>query len=228
MSAAVNGVTSLKKPARREHALSLQDAAYEAIKQLVITCALRPGSVVSEAEIVAAVRIGRTPVHQALHRLAHDELVEILPQKGIVIPAVTLDEILNIIDVRLINEPACVRRAAENADAAAINALRLNVRRTREAAAKREIETLMELDRSFHMIISDAARNPVHAELLRRLHERSLRLWFISLHAHDQHLRVCEEHAAIAEAIARRDPDAAEKAMRDHIESFRANVTRQV
>ena len=62
-------------------------------------------------------------------------------------------------------------------------------------------------------------------ELLRSLHERSLRFWFISLNAPTQYESVHDEHATILEAIHRRDPDKAEAAMRRHIESFRKNVS---
>src|SRR5690606_15414798 len=57
---------------------------------------------------------------------------------------------------------------------------------------------------------------------------RSTRLWFISLRAVEQHVRVCEQHAAIVDGVRRRDPDAAEAAIREHIESFRDNLTRQI
>jgi DNA-binding FadR family transcriptional regulator len=83
----------------------------------------------------------------------------------------------------------------------------------------------MLLDREFHLLIARAAKNEVLIELLRNLHERSLRFWFISLNAPTQHEAVQNEHSAIFAAIQRRDPDSAEAAMRQHIESFRVNVS---
>jgi DNA-binding FadR family transcriptional regulator len=80
-------------------------------------------------------------------------------------------------------------------------------------------------DREFHLLVARAAKNHVLTELLRGLHERSLRFWFISLNAPTQYERVHSEHNAILEAIRQHDPDQAEAAMRRHIESFRANVS---
>jgi GntR family transcriptional regulator, rspAB operon transcriptional repressor len=90
----------------------------------------------------------------------------------------------------------------------------------------RNIENMMLLDREFHLVIARAAKNSVLAEFLRSLHERSLRFWFISLNAPAQYQRINAEHTAIVSAIRQRAPDRAETAMRGHIESFRANVSR--
>jgi len=84
------------------------------------------------------------------------------------------------------------------------------------------------LDRSFHVAISSAAGNPVQGEVLRGLHERSLRFWFISLRAPDHHHRVCDQHDAIVTALAERDPEMAEGAMREHIKAFRDNIVLQI
>jgi DNA-binding GntR family transcriptional regulator len=84
---------------------------------------------------------------------------------------------------------------------------------------------MMLLDREFHFSVARATKNAVLTELLRNLHERSLRFWFISLNAPAQYELVQTEHSAIFEALRGRNPDAAEKAMRRHIESFRSSVT---
>jgi DNA-binding GntR family transcriptional regulator len=84
------------------------------------------------------------------------------------------------------------------------------------------------LDREFHLVLARAARNVVLADILRRLHERSLRFSFISLTASDHHEAVQRQHDAILQAIRARDADATETAMRNHIESFRRNVSRYV
>ena len=71
-------------------------------------------------------------------------------------------------------------------------------------------------------------KNSVLADVLRNLHERSLRFWFISLRATDHHRDVLAQHRAIVRALQSWQPDAAEAAMRDHILAFQRNVTRQV
>jgi len=132
------------------------------------------------------------------------------------------------VEVRLLNEGFCARLAAERADPQAIAALTANVRLGAEAAAERDIATLLALDREFHTTISGAARNAVLGEILRNLHERAQRVWFVSLRDTSHHQRVVDEHAAIVEALRSGDPDQAEAATRAHILSFAANLNRQL
>lgn len=217
-----------KDGTRNAGRMSLRDQAYEAIKRHIITCDLKPGEVVSAAGLSALFSLGRTPVNQAIDRLMTDGLVEVMPRKGIVVKPISLDEIMEIIEIRLINEVHCVRRAAAQADAETVERLRRNVESTAAAARARDVPEMMKLDGAFHAMLSAAARNGILHEFLRNLHDRSARLWFISLRAESHHLRVCEQHRVIVEAIARRDADAAGAAIRHHIEDFRANLTRQL
>jgi DNA-binding GntR family transcriptional regulator len=220
-----------RRPASREAAVqpeaasSLRDAAYDAIKHRVITCAFRPGEYINELQLSTLLKIGRTPVHQALDRLMVEGMVEVIPRKGVIVKPVSLNEVLQIIEVRLINEPFGARIAAEQANDADLNELADVIARARHWASLRNVENLMLLDREFHFLIARATKNDVMSELLRNLHERSLRFWFLSLNAPKQYEKVQDEHAAILDAIRKRDPDKAEAAMRRHIESFRTSVT---
>jgi DNA-binding GntR family transcriptional regulator len=102
------------------------------------------------------------------------------------------------------------------------------VETSEKVTEKRDVEQMMLLDREFHDTLARAAKNAVLADVLRNLHERSLRFWFISLRDPDHHRNVLEQHRAIVKALQSRQPDAAEAAMRDHILAFQRNVTRQV
>lgn len=216
--------TRSKAPARV--ATSLRDTAYEEIKNRIITCAFRPGEYINELQLSALLKIGRTPVHQALDRLMIDGMVEVIPRKGVIVKPVSLNEVLQIIEVRLINEPHGARLAAEHASHADIAELTDVLKRAKHWAALLNVDNMMLLDREFHLLIARASKNAVLTELLRNLHERSLRFWFISLNAPSQYEAVQDEHAAILDAIAERKLDRAEAAMQRHIESFRANVSR--
>lgn len=205
---------------------SLRDVAYDLIKHQIITCTFKPGEYLNEAFVSAKLGIGRTPVHQALDRLMLEDMVEVIPRKGVIVKPVSLEDVMQIIEVRLINEPYGVRLAAERADDTEIAAMTDILGRARKWAAVRNVKEMMLLDREFHMALARAARNTVLADILRKLHERSLRFWFISLTAPDHHETVQDQHDLIMQAIRARDADAAEAAMRNHIESFRRNVAR--
>ncbi|RAH98946.1 GntR family transcriptional regulator [Acuticoccus sediminis] len=213
------------KPARRR---SLRDIAYDLIKEKIITCELRPGEVISEAALSASLDIGRTPVHQALDRLMVDELVEVMPRKGVIVRPLSLDEVHDIIEVRLVNEIYCVRLAAERISPTEAALLRDNMKRMHDAEKINDYNALIGVDREFHATIAAAARNLILADFLGGLQDRALRFWFVSLKVPSHLSRIYEQHSAIVDAVSAHDPDRAEAAMRHHIEEFRANVSRLI
>ncbi len=212
----------------RGGAVLLREAAREEIMRRIIRLDYRPGQYVNAAQVSADLGIGATPVNQALNRLMHEGMVEIIPRKGAIVRPVSLEEILQIIDVRLVNECHCARLAAERAGDGELDALEALLDRADRLVAARDVEGLMLLDREFHLRLGRAARNPVLAELLVGLHERSLRFWFISLSDEEHLAAVQDEHRAVAERLRARDPEGAAAAVRAHIESFRATISRSV
>jgi DNA-binding GntR family transcriptional regulator len=214
--------------AGRQESQSLRDLAYEAIKHRIITCSFKPGEYLNEARVSALLGFGRTPVHQAIDRLMMEKMVEVIPRKGVIVKPVSFDDVVQIIETRLLIEPQSARLAAARAAASDITELGDILARARHEAAARNVEQMMLLDRSFHAVLARAARNNVCADMLRSLNERSLRFWFISLADDAHHEAVQAEHRAILRAIETRDADAAEAAMRTHIESFRKNISHRL
>lgn len=207
---------------------SLRDAAYEAIKHRIITCAFRPGEYINEAFVSAQLGIGRTPVHQAIDRLMLEGMVDVMPRKGVIVKPVSLDEIMQIVEVRLLNERYAVRLAAERAERDELRHLTDILGRAAQWIEARDSEQLMLLDREFHGVVARASKNGILADSLSKLHERSLRFWFISLNRPGHHESVHAQHEAILAAIRDRDPDGAEQAMRAHIDNLRENLTRSI
>jgi len=205
---------------------SLRDLAYEAIKHKIITCDFKPGEYINEARVSALLGLGRTPVHQAIDRLMLDGMLDVIPRKGVIVKPVSFDEVIQIIEARLTIEPRAMRLATERADEIDIAALADILDRAQQWTAVRNIEQMMLLDREFHFVLARATRNDAFADILRRLHERSLRFWFISLTDIAHHGDVQNEHRNVFEAVKARNAEEAEAAMRRHIESFQKNVAR--
>jgi len=216
------------KTKRRAHApeTALHSQAYEKIKHEIITLRFRPGEYVNEAQVSKLLRIGRTPVHQALNRLMLEGMVDVIPRKGVIVKAISLIDVLEMIDVRTVNEAYCARLAAARADESDIAELTRILDESEKTVTTSDTVRQMMLDRDFHSTLARAAKNAVLAECIRTLHDRSLRFWFISLRDPVHHVAVKEEHRAILDAIKARDPEAAADAVRNHVESFRANVMR--
>lgn len=224
----MTGKEKQHRPLSAQGSRSLADIAYEAIKLQIITLKFEPGAYLNEAAVSEIIGIGRTPVHHAIRRLALEGMLETIPRKGLFVKPVSLKEVMEIIDVRLVNEVACVRLAARRATDKDIRAMKAILKEAAGKAARGDQEKQMLLDRDFHCAISRAAGNQVMADILRNLHERSLRFWFISLNDEPHRRDVQNEHAAILAAIEAHDPDGVAEVMRAHIEAFRKNVARYI
>ena len=203
---------------------SLEDAAYEGLKRKILTLEFMPGAYLSEAFAAETLGLGRNPVHHAVKRLVFEGMLDVMPRKGLIIRPLDLQEILEIAEARLINEVFCARRAAEQASASEIKEMRRILEKSHSALKARDTEVQMFLDRDFHCAIFKASRNTLLEEMLRILHERSLRAWFISLKEPKQAKGVLEQHFSILAAIEAHKPDAAEQSMRQHIEASRENL----
>lgn len=207
----------------RSGRMSLRDSAYEAIKRRILTCDFKPGGRINEVAVSALIGVGRTPVHQALDRLRLEGMVEVIPRKGVIVKPVINEEVIQIADVRALNETYCARLAAERADHADVRALKEIVTDAKSAIAVKDVELMMTLDREFHLRLARASRNDEFVEIIRKLHERALRFWFISFTSH-HHRSFQRQHEAILDAVSQHDGEAAERAMRAHIDAFRGSV----
>lgn len=213
-----------KPPAKG--AASLREQAYAQIKQRIIACDLRPGDAINEAQLTHLLGLGRTPVHQALHRLEMEGMVTILPRKGVMVTPISLNDILDMIEVRVCNEQLCVKLALERAQESDFIAMRQIIELTPALLQRRDVNGLMEVDLQFHLAISAAARNRVLAELLRTLHEKQARFWFLTLSEMHHSERIYDEHMQILTAMENRDSEAAMQAIHHHIDDFRRAITR--
>ncbi|WP_324754084.1 GntR family transcriptional regulator [Roseovarius sp. Pro17] len=212
----------------RERVVSLRSEAYQTIRRQIINCTLKPGEAVTLTDLASDLDIGRTPVSQAVDRLTLEGLMEVIPRKGIVVAPVSIDDLVQIIEVRLLTEAQAVRWAAERAGADDIAAMRRNLDGNWTAARAKDIDAMISFDSEFHRLLNGASGNRILADLVGNLHDRSIRFWSISLRAANHGVHVCEQHTEILEGIAAGDPDRAEKAVRAHITAFNQNIMAQL
>ncbi|HEY0296226.1 MAG TPA: GntR family transcriptional regulator, partial [Bordetella sp.] len=142
------------EPSPASTGAAMREQAYTEIKRRIIHCEFRPGEALNEAQIGAVLGLGRTPVHQALHRLEVEGLVSIMPRKGVLVSPLSLNDVLDTIEVRHTNEVLCVTLAAQRAQEPDFQAMRDIVGPTPGLIAKRDIPALMTIDLKFHGAIS--------------------------------------------------------------------------
>jgi len=170
-----------------------------------------PGSVVEEARLREELEIGRTPIREALQRLALENLVKSIPHRGTFVTDVNITDLARITEVRVVLEAHAARLAAERiapADRAGIQ------------------DELMRLDQRIHRQIYRAARNSFLENTLERYMNLSLRLWYLVV---DQEVRLREavaEHVELLKAVLAGDASRAEDSMRRHVTGFEREIRR--
>lgn len=219
--------TILPRPAP-EPDETLTERAYRALEEAIVTLDLPPGAVVSEAQLAGRLGIGRTPIREALQRLAREKLVRILPRRGIVVAAVDVAEQLRLLEVRREIERLIARAAARRADPDQRSRLRAIALGMERAAASDDGTVFLRLDRALNLLVLAAARNEFATGAMALMHGLSRRFWFI--HWRNAGLaRTAAVHAALARAIAGGEADqaaAASDALLDTIEAFTRAATR--
>jgi DNA-binding GntR family transcriptional regulator len=215
-----------KTASRAPKKSSLADMAFEAIKEKILKLYFLPGQYLNEGALCALLDMGRTPVHLALQRLQHEGLVEVMPRKGVIVQPGSISEILKILDSRATVEAELARNAAERASPKDIDELKALARIGATNGKTSELDSFIGADREFHRKFAELAENPVLSDFARSLHERSIRYWYLHLWQTLDDKATVKQHTAIADAIARRDADAAADAVRAHIESLRTRLMR--
>jgi DNA-binding GntR family transcriptional regulator len=197
-----------------EQAPSLADKAYYAIRDLIVTLELPPAAVISERELIDRLGIGRTPVREALRRLAQEGLVEVFPRRGMFVSGVDVRDLARISEVREVLEPEAARLAAARATEAERDELR---------ALLAEIGTdanLIELDERIHRAVYRAAHNDLLATTLGQYYVLALRIWMIALDRARGLEEAVEAHRDLLEAIVAGEGQRAAEAMRAHVRDF--------
>lgn len=223
---ATGGAKKAAMPKSPAKAASLADMAYTAIKENILKLYFLPGQYLNEGALCALLKVGRTPVHQALQRLQHEGLVEIMPRKGVIVQPGSIAEILKILDSRATVEADLARNAAARITPDTAVELRELARTGVYKKTASQLEDFIEADRVFHSKFAELAENPVLSDIARSLHERSIRYWYLHLWQTFDGRATGDEHAAIADAIAAGDGEGAASALRAHIESLRARLLR--
>ncbi len=204
--------------------LSQNEQAYRRIRQEIITLRLAPGEYINEFAIGASMSFGRTPVHHALHRLMHEGLVQIVPRKGVIVQPLSLEEAGELIAVRALNEPYAAALAAERITEAELDRMDALLRSAREIR-EGDLDSFIAVDEQFHASIAAAARNRVLATLLFTVHQRSMRFWAITLTFRPRVPEMMSEHKALLARLRAHDVPGARKAMKAHIDAFRASIS---
>jgi DNA-binding GntR family transcriptional regulator len=212
-----------KAPGRRNGHRSLTDEAYAQLEELIVTLQLRPGVAVSEAMLSERLGIGRTPIREALQRLAREHLVVVLPQRGNLVSQIDVRKQLRLLETRREVERLIVRCAARRATAEEREEFGQLAVMLDRAADRNDSRSFLRGDKRFNDLCLQAARNEFAAGAIGLMHGLSRRFWYLHYKQAADLPETARLHAITAAAIARGDEAgaaAALDALLDNIEAF--------
>jgi len=202
------------KAAPQKRAADVVEKVYRQVKEMAVEYRFRPGERVNEVELAQKFNVSRTPVRQALSRLVHEEFVTFVPNRGFYAREITPEDVRQVYEYRALIECGAYRLACQRATPEQIaEAERLW---TEQTSTTQNSEELGEADEAFHIAIAEMAGNPHITTALRDVNAKLRFFRRIDLENPTRCNKTYDEHAAVLDALRRRDPEGAE-ILRTHI-----------
>jgi DNA-binding GntR family transcriptional regulator len=201
----------------------LREKAYHLIRQQIITLELAPLSFIDEQALMKDLQLGRTPIREALHQLAAEDLVFFAPRRGMFVADISITDLQKIWEVRLVLEGFCARLAAQRATEDQLAEMETIIQEMRQMPEGNS-KALMAIDERFHDLLYEAADNEFLTDTLRRLHALSFRLWHLVLDRLGDVRPAMEQHTQVLEALQARDGAQAEAIIQQHVSEFQQQI----
>jgi GntR family transcriptional regulator, rspAB operon transcriptional repressor len=190
---------------------------YVLLRDAIVSAELEPGRQLSENELASLLGVSRTPIREALQRLRDDRLVEIVPQLGTFVTRISTIAVADAQFVREALECAAVREAAKKVRDQDLAGLELIIRGQEAAREANDYDRFYVLDDDLHRALCDLSGHEIAWSLSQRAKGHLNRVRRLSLPEPGYLTEMISEHRAVVAAVARREPDAAEQALRHHL-----------
>lgn len=202
----------------------LADRAYVQLRDRIVTLRIRPGSPIDEDVLGRELEMGRTPVREAIKRLALENLVTVFPRRGTFASDINITDLAHISDVRAQLEGHAAYRAAQRITGAQRAELEQLLGELERSQGSDDVEALMALDAEIHRFIYRCAANPYLEETLGRYFNLSLRIWHLVLDRLPHLFARVHEHEGLLRAIAKGDGPRAREILAEHVVTFEREI----
>ncbi len=203
---------------------SIAARAYQRLRSAIVECKLTPGQRVTEASIAQKLQVGETPAREALRQLVMEGLVQVTPRHGYAVAPITLRDVHELFELRLLIEPAAAAMAVRNSSSACLSRIKklseVGYAETNQDSVRKFLRANTEL----HAYVAQISGNRRIAQLQAKLLSESERLINFGVHAHPQSDRTVSEHQKLVEAFVSKDPDLARKITEEHVVATRQMV----
>jgi DNA-binding GntR family transcriptional regulator len=196
---------------------TLVDSAYATLKRRIITCEIEPGLRITEAQLVEGMGIGKTPVREALARLAQEGLVRSIPHHGYEVSSITLRDVQELFGLRLIVEPAAVQLAAGHVDATHLRRLDELCQAGYDLGDRESASRFLRANHEFHATVAQASGNQRLVDVVVRVLDESERLFHLGLMLRNRTHEMAHEHRSLVDALVAGDGESARRIVVEQI-----------
>lgn len=200
--------------------------AYDLLREEILDLKLAPGSPIDEVQLAERFGMSRTPIREALVRLAGEGLIETLPNRSTMVSTIDFLNLNTLFDAMVLMYRVTTRLAAQSHRAEDLPLIHRLHADYAAAVESRNALTMIATNAAFHAAIAEAGRNPYFTGLFRRILDESRRILRLYYQSYEEQFpqRFVDEHAAIIAAIEARDADAADRLGKAHAEAIVAQV----
>jgi DNA-binding GntR family transcriptional regulator len=202
----------------------LADRAYIELRDRIVTLRIPPGAPIDEDSVGQELAMGRTPVREAIKRLALENLVVVFPRRGTFASEINITDLAHISDVRGQLEGHAAFRAAQRITATQRAELAELLRELAHSQGSDDVAALMMLDARVHRFVYACADNPYMEETLGRYFNLSLRIWHLVLDRLPHLFARVHEHDDVLHAIAAGEAARARDVLAEHIATFEREI----
>jgi DNA-binding GntR family transcriptional regulator len=204
----------------REWSRSTKGQVYWDLREAIIAGRLEPGQKVSESEIASRLSVSRTPAREALAALHDEGLVAIVPQLGTFVTPISEQAVVDAVFARQALECAAIRVAAERAEPPELKPLYANLEEQADAVDARDLDAFDALDEDLHRQLCDLSGHEIAWSLSRRVSGHVGRARELGMRDREVLPELLRAHQDIVDAVAQKDPDAAEALLREHLQGL--------
>lgn len=210
---------------RRE---SASGRVYATLKREILTCQITPGTHLYEGQLAERLQVSKTPIRDALGMLVHEGFVEVRPRQGYRVTDITLADIQEVYQLRMLLEPAAAELAAERATADQLKRLKELAEESYVHGEVRTYEEFVVKNREFHVLMAEASGNGRLSAMLRKLLEEMQRLFLFGLDLRDSAEEQIAEHRELVDALLKGNHHLARDIATRQIETSRQRVMEAV
>lgn len=200
-----------------KNANSIAEQAYWKIKRDILTCELEAGAQIVQSQLVERYQMGITPIREALKRIEQEGYLQSIPRYGYVISPITIADVQNIYELRLILEKPSVQLAITRASDSTLEKIRESADFTYHYRDRESYLKFLSMNTAFHVSIAQASENKKLADMIARTLDEMTRIFNLGLDLRDSGDEMRREHILLANALLKRDAELAEQILHDQI-----------